>query len=394
MACIARREASNTQHERKTGSTMPRFTPHVESLPATVPFVGPETQERATGNLYKARLGANESLFGPSPKAIAAMQAATVDAWRYADPENHDLKQAIAAHYDIGADHIAIGEGIDGLLGLLVRMMVEAGTPVVTSAGAYPTFNFHVNGFGGVLTTVPFKDDKEDLDGLLAAVKSTGAPLVYLSNPDNPMGSWHSADKIAAFLDALPEDALLCLDEAYGEFAPRGALLPLDVSDPRLIRMRTFSKAYGMAGARVAYALGSADLCGAFNKVRNHFGVNMIAQRGAIAAIEDQDWLAHVRDQVEQGKIRIGAMAEREGLTPLPSATNFVTIDCGQDADFAKAIVSELGARGIFIRMPFVAPQNRCIRISVGDKPSLDALEAEFSRAIAVVARTATGEAS
>ncbi|MEL6504624.1 MAG: pyridoxal phosphate-dependent aminotransferase [Pseudomonadota bacterium] len=370
---------------------MPRYTPIVDSLPDKAPFIGTETLERASGIMTRARIGANESLFGPSPKAVAAMQATLVDAWRYADPENFDLKAAIAAHHGISPDNVATGEGIDGLLGLVVRMVVKEGTPVVTSAGAYPTFNFHVAGFGGVLTQVPFKDDHEDLDGLLDAVKKTGAALVYVSNPDNPMGNYHSADKIATFLDALPEGTLLCYDEAYVEFAPHAARLPLDVDDPRLIRMRTFSKAYGMAAMRVAYALGSADLCANFNKVRNHFGVNRIAQIGAIAALEDQDWLNHVIAQVEKGRERIGRLARQEGLTPLPSATNFVTIDCHGGAELATAIVQEMGKRGVFIRMPFVAPQNRCIRISVGDEPAMAVLEQEFSAGVAA-ARAAVGE--
>ena len=152
---------------------MPRYTPLVESLPSTVPFVGPETQERARGRTFRARVGANESVFGPSPKAVAAMTQAASGCWQYADPENHDLKQALADHHGVGFENIMVGEGIDGILGLLVRMLVEKDTPVVTSHGAYPTFNFHVAGFGGKLVTVPYKDDHEDPEALVAAVKQS-----------------------------------------------------------------------------------------------------------------------------------------------------------------------------------------------------------------------------
>ncbi|MEM9733220.1 MAG: pyridoxal phosphate-dependent aminotransferase [Pseudomonadota bacterium] len=370
---------------------MPLYTPIVQGLPDKAPFIGTETLERASGIMTRARIGANESLFGPSPKAVAAMQSALVEAWRYADPENYDLKEAIAAHHGISPKNVATGEGIDGLLGLVVRMMVKEGTPVVTSAGAYPTFNFHVAGFGGALTQVPFKCDHEDLDGLLAAVEDTGATLVYLSNPDNPMGNYHSADKVAAFLDALPENTLLCYDEAYIEFAPEDARLPLNVDDPRLIRMRTFSKAYGMAAMRVAYALGHEEICATFDKVRNHFGVNRVAQIGAMAALDDQDWLDQVITEVEKGRARIAALAQAEGFTPLPSATNFVTVDCHGSAEFSTAIVQEMFKRGVFIRMPFVAPQNRCIRISVGNEAAMAVLEEEFSAGVAA-ARAVVGE--
>jgi histidinol-phosphate aminotransferase len=146
----------------------PRFTPLVASLPATVPFVGPEAQERARGRPFRARIGANESLFGPSPRAVAAMAQAASEVWMYGDPENHDLRAALAAHHGVTPAHVVVGEGIDGLLGYLVRMLVGPGDAVVTSDGAYPTFNFHVAGFGGVLHKVPYAGNHEDPAALMA----------------------------------------------------------------------------------------------------------------------------------------------------------------------------------------------------------------------------------
>ncbi|MGI9366425.1 MAG: pyridoxal phosphate-dependent aminotransferase [Rhizobiaceae bacterium] len=350
---------------------MPKYTPLVNSLPSTVPFVGPETQERSRGGHFKARVGANESVFGPSPKAIEAMAAAAADCWKYGDPENHDLKEALAKHYGVEQSNIMIGEGIDGILGLLARMVVQQGTPVVTSLGAYPTFNFHVQGFGGRLVTVPYDGDHEDPVALLDAIVGEQAPLAYFANPDNPMGSFHRAETIEQFIRGLPENSLLCLDEAYCEFAPADTLPPIDISETRVIRTRTFSKAYGMAGARIAYAIGHHELVDSFNKVRNHFGVNRIAQAGALAALKDQDWLNAVVDQVSESKAAIEEIARDNGLLPLPSATNFVTIDCGRDGAFAKRVVEELAARDVFVRMPFVEPQNRCIRISAGTEQDL-----------------------
>ncbi|MBI1415945.1 MAG: pyridoxal phosphate-dependent aminotransferase [Limimaricola sp.] len=361
----------------------PRLTPLAASLPATVPFVGPETQERARGAAFVARLGANESVFGPSPKAIAAMQAAAADVWKYGDPESHDLRHALAAHLGVTAGNVMVGGGIDGLLGLLVRLIVGPGEAVVTSAGAYPTFNYHVAGFGGVLHTVPYCDDAEDPAALIAKAAEVGARLIYLANPDNPMGSWHGAERIAATIAAVPPGALLILDEAYIEFAPEGTAPPLDPENPRVIRLRTFSKAHGMAGARVGYAIGPANLIRAFDKVRDHFGMNRISQAGALAALADGDWLAHVQAQVAAARDRIAAIARANGLSPLPSATNFVTIDCGRDGAFAKAVLEELIARGIFVRMPFVAPQNRCIRVSCGTPADLDAFAAALPAALA-----------
>lgn len=334
---------------------------------------------------FTARLGANENVFGPSPAAKAAM--AGTDIWMYGDPESHDLRSALAAHHGTTMDHIIVGEGIDGLLGYLVRLFVGEGDAVVTSDGAYPTFNYHVAGFGGVLHKVPYRDDHEDPQALFAKAADVGAKLVYLANPDNPMGSWHSGADIVAAIENLPEGALLVLDEAYVETAPEGTALPLPPDDPRVIRMRTFSKAYGMAGARVGYAIAAPELITSFHKVRNHFGMNRAAQAGALAALKDQDWLDHVLKEVTVARNRIAEIARENGLTPLPSAANFVAIDCGADGTFAKAVLDGLVSRGIFVRMPFAAPQNRCIRVSCGTTEDLDAFAAALPDALSAAKR-------
>ena len=370
-----------------------RYTALTETLLSTVPFVGPETQERERGAPFTARLGANESVYGPSPKAIAAMQAASTGIWQYGDPESHDLRHALAAFHGVTPAHVMVGEGIDGLLGYLVRLLIEPGDTVVTSDGAYPTFNYHVAGYGGVLHKVPYRNDHEDPNMLFAKAAEVGAKLVYMANPDNPMGSWHRGDAIVAALDDLPDGCLLVLDEAYVECAPEGSAAPVSPDDPRLIRMRTFSKVFGLAGARVGYALGEPELISAFNKIRNHFGMNRAAQAGALAALADTGWLNHVRAEILKARDRITAIAQAHGLTPLPSATNFVAIDCGRDAAYAKAILDALVAGGIFIRMPFAAPQNRCIRVSCGTEADLDAFAALLPEAIKQ-ADAATGLAS
>lgn len=360
-----------------------RLTPLAASLPSTVPFVGPETQQRARKRDFVARLGANENGFGPSPRAICAMEQAASDVWKYGDPENYDLRVALAQHHGIDPGHIMVGEGIDTLLGVLVRLTVGQGDPVVTSAGAYPTFNYHVAGFGGALHTVPYAGDHEDPERLIAKAAEVGAKLIYIANPDNPMGTHHGAETIERMISAVPEGALLLLDEAYVEFAPDGTAPELNPSDPRVIRMRTFSKAYGMAGARVGYAIGPAPLIDAFNKVRNHFGMNRIAQAGALAALEDQDWLNSVREKVTESRARISEIARENGLTPLPSATNFVAIDCGKDGEFARNVLDQLIVNDIFVRIPFVSPQDRCIRISCGPSKEMDAFANALPKALA-----------
>ncbi|MEB8388238.1 pyridoxal phosphate-dependent aminotransferase [Rhodobacteraceae bacterium KMM 6894] len=363
----------------------PRTTPLVQSLPASVPFVGPEAQERLRGAPFAARIGANENVFGPSPRAITAMQTAASEIWKYGDPTSHDLRAALAAHHGVAMGNIVVGEGIDGLLGYLVRLLIGSGDNVVTSDGAYPTSNYHVTGFGGVLHKVPYRDDHEDLDALIGTAHKVGAKLIYFANPDNPMGTWHSGTDVVRALDAMPDGCLLLLDEAYVDCAPPGTAAEIAIDDPRVIRMRTFSKAHGMAGARVGYALGPAGLIGEFEKVRNHFGMNRAAQAGALAALNDPEWLAQVCARIAAARDRIAAIAAENGLRAVPSATNFVAVDCGQDGDFARAVLAGLLARGLFVRMPFVAPQDRCIRISCGQDADLDLLADALPEVLAEV---------
>ena len=291
-------------------------------------------------------------------------------------------RTAVAPHHGSAPYNLVGGEGSDGLLGYLVRLLVGERDAVVTSEGAYPTFNYHVAGFGGSLHKVPYRDDAENLPALLAKAAEVDAKLVYFANPDNPMGSWCAGKDIVAQLDKIPDGCVLLLDEAYVELAPDGTAPEIAINDPRVIRMRTFSKAYGMAGARVGYAMGEAQNIRAFEKIRNHFGMNRAAQVGALAALDDASWLSDTCAKVEASRQHIAAVAAKHGLKALPSATNFVAIDCGKDGAYAKAILDGLVSRGIFVRMPFVAPQNRCIRISCAPKREIDLLDAALGEVL------------
>ncbi len=354
--------------------------PTIAALPATVPFLAPEAIERQTGRTLVLRLGANESTFGPSPRAAAAMQAAAARVNWYGDPESYELRAALAAHHGVSMECLVVGSGIDDLLGLIVRTFVDRGEVAVNSRGGYPTFDYHINGYGGRVEHVPYRDDRNDLEALAAAAKRTGARVVFLANPDNPSGSWHSAGDVLAMLDALPDGCMLLLDEAYSDFAPPDSLPPIDASDPRVIRVRTFSKAHGMAGARIGYAIAPAEIIQTFEKIRLHFGVNLVAQMGALASLADGDHLENVVAAVAAGREEYAALTRELGLVPLPSATNFVTMDAGSP-ERAKAIMTALAARDVFIRKPGAPPLDRCIRVTVGT-PAERALFAEILREV------------
>jgi len=239
-----------------------------------------------------------------------------------------------------------------------------------------------VREYGGRLVTAPYVNDREDPNSLLALAKKEKARLLFLANPDNPMGSWWDGATVQALVARLPAGTVLCLDEAYCEFAPAGTTPPIDVANPQVIRFRTFSKAYGMAGARIGYAIGEAGVIKSFDKIRNHFGVNRIAQAGALAALADETHLKWVLDQVAVSRDRIAAIGRTNGLAPLPSATNFVTMDCGRDGAYARKVLAGLIDRDVFVRMPGVAPQDRCIRISAGARADLDVFEQTLPEAL------------
>jgi histidinol-phosphate aminotransferase len=359
-----------------------RYARLLEALPAVVPFVAPEALERRIGRTLRVRIGANESAFGQSPKALAAMREAAARVNWYNDPEGYELRSALAAKHGVKLGNVVLGAGIDDLLGLVVRSFVDPGDAVVMSHGAYPTFAFHVNGFGGRLFTPPYRDFRNDPEALAEAARRESARLVYLSNPDNPTGSWLDGGEIARLLDGLPPLCLLALDEAYSEFLPPGALPALDAEDPRVIRLRTFSKAHGMAGCRIGYAIAPEETIRAFDKIRNHFGVNRIAQEGALASLADPGFIASVVRQVAEGKRDYEKFGNELGFRAMPSATNFMALDVGS-GDRARSILHRLlDDETVFIRMPGVAPLDRCIRVTVGTKEERAAFAEALERVV------------
>lgn len=342
-----------------------RFTPLLESLPATVPFVPPEAIERRSGRPLELRLGANESAFGIAPAAREAMRQAVERSSWYGDPESFELRRRLASLHGVDAAQLVVGAGADDLLGMAVRAFVEPGEPVVSSLGGYATFAYHVRAYGARLCTVPYRDDKNDLEALVAAAAEHGARMLYLANPDNPTGSFHGPEAIARLVQELPPGCVLVLDEAYSDFVPAGGLCPIDPEHPQVMRVRTFSKAHGLAGARIGYALAAREVVACFDKFRLHFGVSRVAQAGALASLEQPAFLAGVVAEVAAGRAEYAALGEALGLPTLPSSTNFVAFDAGT-GERARALLAALLGAGVFVRAPGVAPLDRLIRVTVG----------------------------
>ena len=261
------------------------FTEIIKSLPSTAPFVGPESLERRVGKNFNLRLGANESNFGMSSKAFEAIQKGIHEASWYGDPENYELRCCLAEIHNITPDEICVAGGIDDLLGLVVRVIVSKRTSVVTSLGGYPTFNYHVVGFSGILSFVPYIDDCENTEGLLNIALESNSPLIFFANPDNPMGTWHDERHVQKFIESIPLGKLLILDEAYFEFSPKDSIPPIDTKNERVIRMRTFSKAHGMAGLRIGYAIANKKIINTLNLLRKEN--NYVFTTGGIGPTHD-----------------------------------------------------------------------------------------------------------
>jgi histidinol-phosphate aminotransferase len=358
-------------------------------LPPSTPFVAPEAIERRRGACFALRLGANESLLGPSPRAIAAARRALRQAAWYGDPESHELRERLAASTGATRGQVLVGSGIDDLLGLTVRCILNPGEVAVATEGTYPTFGYHVRAQGGRLATVPYTADfRVDVAQLVQRASQTGARIAYLANPDNPSGTLHGEAAIRALDAELPASCALFVDEAYRDYVASQA--PPPAPDGRLLRFRTFSKGHGLAGVRIGYVLASEPYVRAFDKVRVQFGVNRIAQAAALASLDDVEHLAWVVAETVRERARYATLGEQLGWTAIPSSTNFVAFDVG-GAREAAAWVAELEGRGVFVRRGSGPPVDRCVRVTVGTAEQRERLASVLEEAVEGRARLRSG---
>jgi len=300
----------------------------------------------------------------------------------YGDPEGITLRSALAEKHRVRIEEVVLGAGIDDLLALFCRAFADPGSAAITTLGTYPTFEYGAQGAGLEIHRVPYRNDAVDLEALIAKAWDVNARIVYLANPDNPSGSWQSITDVQEFKRRLPPDALLLLDEAYSDFAP--AVADMDPSDASTVVLRTFSKGYGLAGLRVAYAIGTDSVVRRLDRIRMHFGVSIVAQRAALVSLNDPHHLANVVADTNESRERLARFVRTRGLKPLPSHTNFLTIDVGTKAR-ADALLQDLLHRRVFVRKPGLPPLDRCIRITIGRLRDLDILEPILEEAIAAL---------
>jgi histidinol-phosphate aminotransferase len=321
-----------------------------------------------------AELGSNENPLGPSPRALKAMRAALAETFRYPDPRGTQLKHVLAEHLELDAERIELGNGSHELLMLLAQCFADAKHSIVFSQFGFAVFPIATTASGARPVRVPALPRGHrsapyghDLDAIAKAIR-TNTRIVYLANPNNPTGTWFDDAALAAFLEKVPRNVLVVVDEAYHEYVDAPGLttaLGLAVKYPNLVVTRTFSKAYGMAGARVGYLVAHPDIVAILERLRESFNVNNIALAGAAAALADKPWLAKARafNRAEREWLR-EELLER-GYRGLPSQTNFLLCVLPRDA---ARLERHLFERGVIVRPMGGYGLPRTLRISVGSR--------------------------
>ncbi|WP_153076793.1 histidinol-phosphate transaminase [Paraburkholderia bonniea] len=315
------------------------------------------------------KLASNENPLGMPPAARAAIDAILQGGARYPDPNGHALKTALAQRYKIEKNWITLGNGSSDILELVARAFLQAAQPeqdcnAVSSQYAFMAWQNAVKATGARMIQVPAKDYGHDLDAMAKAV-TPATRVVYLANPNNPTGTFFSLEQLSAFLERIPGDVVVLLDEAYNEYLE--PQLRYDSTElvrryPNLVVSRTFSKAFGLAGLRVGFALATPYVTDLLNRVRQTFNVNSLAQAAAIAALSDDDYLNESYRLNREGIVQFYALCKELGLTYVESQGNFVVIKVGNSAELFDALLR----RGIIVRKVVDYGLGEWLRVTVG----------------------------
>ena len=292
------------------------------------------------------KLASNENPLGMSPKAKVAVEAAIGGIERY--PDQFDLIKAVAAHCGVAQNQVVLGNGSNDVLDLIARVFLAPGRSAVFAQHAFAVYPLATLSTGAELISTPAKSYGHDLDAMRAAIRPN-TRIVWIANPNNPTGTYLPSADVRAFLEAVPKDVIVVLDEAYNEYIP-----PTDRVDtaawikdfPNLVVCRTFSKIYGLAGLRVGYALASAEVADLMNRVRQPFNVNNLAIAAAVAALDDDQFVAESYELNRLGMAQIVSGLQRLGLEHIPSHGNFVTFRAGE----AAAVNQKLLQQGVIVR--------------------------------------------
>jgi histidinol-phosphate aminotransferase len=345
-----------------------------------VPGKPPEEVERELGIQGALKLASNENPLGPSPRAIEAMAAALASQHLYPDAAAFKLRTALASRLGVDASRILVGNGSAEIIKQLVATFACAGDHAVISQFAFIAYRVSLDSLGVPYTVVPARDLGHDLEAMAAAC-SERTRLVFVANPNNPTGTVVPRGALQSFLRAVPEHVLVVLDEAYFEYLDDPAALDgmsLLAERENLIVLRTFSKAYGLAGLRVGYGVAPTYVAERFNRARDAFNVNALAQIAAIAAWEDIDFVQHVARENREARSAFCRDLSALGLEYVPSSGNFVLI---RSPFGGPELFQRLLRQGIITRplAPYAMPDH--LRISIGTREHM-ARCAEALRAV------------
>jgi histidinol-phosphate aminotransferase len=336
------------------------------------------------------KMASNENPFGPSPRALEAIQQAAGEVNLYPDNEVSELRARMAKAHGVQPANIVVTAGSTSLLDVIARTVLEPGSKAITSERSFIVYPIVTKLAGAELVQVPMKDDAFDLEAIAAAVDEK-TRLVFLANPNNPTGTRVSAGAVDRFLERLPERVLVVLDEAYADFAQdftarRGAseyshsIEYVRQNCPVMV-LRTFSKAHGLAGVRVGYGIGPAELAATFSRVRTAFMVSAVAEAAAIAALEDS---AHLKKSIENnaaGEQWLMTQLREMGYRPPETWANFIYVDVGEDS---VAVAKRMQAEGVIIRPLSAWGAKTAIRVSIGTPGQNEAFVKALKKVMAV----------
>ena len=328
------------------------------------------------------KLASNENPLGPSRLAQAAMRKALAQVNLYPDGNAFYLKQKLAAKLGVTPAHLILGNGSNEVIEFIGHALIAPGTEVIVSEYCFAVYPIVTALFGGKLVVVPAKAYGHDLDAMLAAI-TPNTRVVFVANPNNPTGTIARREDLARFVNAVPENVLVALDEAYVEFLDEPHDLLPEIQSGRkanLLLMRTFSKIYGLAGLRLGYGVGHPDLISEFEKVRQPFNINAIAQAGALAALEDTAHAEKTR-RINSRGLRFYARAFRKlGLEFITSSANFILVRVGD----GQRVFNEMQKLGVIVRPMGGYQLPEWVRISIGtprqNQRCLEALKAALAK--------------
>lgn len=350
-------------------------TKGVQALSPYQPGKPIDELKREYGITEAIKLASNENPLGPGTKVISALQNELAELSRYPDGNGFTLKKALAKKYSVEIEQITLGNGSNDILEILTRAFVTPEHEIIFSQHAFAVYPIVTQAVGAKAVVVPAKNWGHDLDAMQQAITDK-TRVIFIANPNNPTGTWLGEKELSAFLQVVPENVLVVLDEAYFEFAdndhsaedyPNG--IEWSKQYPNLIVTRTFSKAYGLAGLRVGYSVSNSQVADILNRVRQPFNVNSLALKAAEVALNDVEYLEAGLKLNDKGMTQLISVFEKINLSYIPSVGNFVCVNVGENA---MKVYDDLLYEGVIVRPVANYEMPEYLRITIGTEKEND----------------------